>query len=480
MKQFFLRLSALALIVAPLATALPVQAATLTPGSLIKGPGDAVYYYAQDGKRYVFPNSQTYFTWYADFSSVQTISAGDLAEITIGGNVTYRPGVKLVKVTTDPKVYAVSSHGTLRWMQTEALATALYGTNWSAQVNDIPDAFFTNYTRGADIVNISDFSPATQTNTATSINVDKQLTNTEPQPPSTPNTPGNSTSTTDTLSFSVSHTIVQPGDTETLNATYNGTEAVSKIELFFNGSLIKTCTSISCSGDALVPSSGVSQSYIAQARLTKLSTQVVNQTITVPVETDGANLVRIQLGQESVASGQADSIVASTDASIAVLRIDIYLDGNNIESCANGARACSWSGAISGDVGSVHPVYARVTDTQGRIYTSPTSTITVGTNDTPNVSVAVAKTTIYVGETVDVTVTATNNDGIASIDVMKDGNVLKRCNGASPCTLTSGPWNTSGATLLFSGRATGSGGTIATSTARESVSVITPNSSGGY
>ena len=43
-----------------------------------------------DGKRYVFPNEATYRSWYSDFSTVQTITDKEPAQITIGGNVTYR------------------------------------------------------------------------------------------------------------------------------------------------------------------------------------------------------------------------------------------------------------------------------------------------------------------------------------------------------------------------------------------------------
>ena len=87
----------------------PVRAAP-TPGSLIKRPNhSAVYYFGADGKRYVFPNERTYKTWYADFNSVVTITADELADIVIGGNVTYRPGAKMIKIDTDPKVYAIST-----------------------------------------------------------------------------------------------------------------------------------------------------------------------------------------------------------------------------------------------------------------------------------------------------------------------------------------------------------------------------------
>jgi len=127
----------------------PAQAAA-SSGDLIKMAGNAsVYYLGADGKRYVFPNSTTYFSWYTDFSGVVTIPAAELQSYPLGGNVTMRPGTLLVKITTDPSVYAVEPNGMLRKIQSEAQAAALYGTNWNKRVVDVPDAFFTNYTVGA-------------------------------------------------------------------------------------------------------------------------------------------------------------------------------------------------------------------------------------------------------------------------------------------------------------------------------------------
>ncbi len=126
-------------------------AAACTADSLIRASSKTVYYCGADGKRYVFPNAKTYATWYADFSSVKILSDAVLASIPLGGNVTYRPGVRLVKITTDVKVYAVAPGGTLRWITTGDLATKYYGANWSKLVDDVPDAYFTNYRIGADI-----------------------------------------------------------------------------------------------------------------------------------------------------------------------------------------------------------------------------------------------------------------------------------------------------------------------------------------
>lgn len=131
--------------------ALPTAASAASVGELIKASGPAVYYYAADGKRYVFPNEKSYFSWFMDFSGVRTISDTELASIMIGGNVTVRPGTHLVKIQTDPKVYAVTMGGMLHWIESEAIATTLYGANWAQRVIDVPDSFFVNYTIGSSV-----------------------------------------------------------------------------------------------------------------------------------------------------------------------------------------------------------------------------------------------------------------------------------------------------------------------------------------
>ncbi len=138
------------------------EAATIASGDLIKASQPAVYYYDSNGKRYVFPNEKTYKTWYGDFSTVKTITDAELAAISITANVTYKAGVKMVKITTDPKVYAVAKNGVLRWIKTESAAIALYGADWNTKVDDVPDSFFVNYTVGADIASASDFDKAVE------------------------------------------------------------------------------------------------------------------------------------------------------------------------------------------------------------------------------------------------------------------------------------------------------------------------------
>ena len=131
-------------------------------GATVNDPCKAVYYVGADGKRHAFPNSQTYFTWYLNFNNVNELSSADMATLPLGKNVTYRPGTRMVKFTTDNKVYAVAANGTLRWVKSEALAVALFGLDWSKRIDDISDTFYTNYTFGADINSTADYNPTNE------------------------------------------------------------------------------------------------------------------------------------------------------------------------------------------------------------------------------------------------------------------------------------------------------------------------------
>lgn len=91
-------------------------------GELVRGESfDSVYYLAANNRRYVFPTEGVYRSWYNDFSNIRIINDQELYAMPLGGNVTYRPGYKMIKLTTDPKVYAVDRSGRLRWVINEQI-----------------------------------------------------------------------------------------------------------------------------------------------------------------------------------------------------------------------------------------------------------------------------------------------------------------------------------------------------------------------
>lgn len=129
------------------ASVLPASAAAPSDGDLIKASGASVYYY-MNGGRYTFPNEKTYKTWFQDFSKVKTLTDAELAAVPLKGNMTYRSGTYLVKITTDPKTYAVEPSGKLRHVPSEDVAKKWWGADWNKKIHDVPDAFFPNYSMG--------------------------------------------------------------------------------------------------------------------------------------------------------------------------------------------------------------------------------------------------------------------------------------------------------------------------------------------
>lgn len=138
----------------------PPHAHAADAGSLVKGPSAAVYYVGSDGRRHAFPNEGIYRSWYSDFSGIRTLSAGEIAALPLGSNVTYRPGSMMVKLESDPKTYAVDGGSVLRWVQDETVAAALYGANWNRNIHGVSDILFSNYEVGQAIADASSYSPS--------------------------------------------------------------------------------------------------------------------------------------------------------------------------------------------------------------------------------------------------------------------------------------------------------------------------------
>ncbi len=135
----------------------PLTARAASAGDVIKGETlSTVYYYGGDGSRYAFPNEKTYFAWYSDFSDVVEMTDSELAAIPLAGNIVYRPGSRWIKIQSDPKTYAVTPEGQLRWIETEEVATDLAGSDWNTFIDDVPDVFFVDYSVGTSLTDASD------------------------------------------------------------------------------------------------------------------------------------------------------------------------------------------------------------------------------------------------------------------------------------------------------------------------------------
>ena len=168
---------------------LPFANAAQAAGKLLKGSGPSLYYQANDGKRYAFPSEAVYTSWYPATADVSYVSDSSLANVPLGGTVTMRPGSTLIKIATNPRVYAVSRYGVLHWITNETVANAIFGASWNKHILDVPDTFFTNYIVGADVSDASMYSPSAELASAQTPDDNLRPVNFVPPAVTTPSTP---------------------------------------------------------------------------------------------------------------------------------------------------------------------------------------------------------------------------------------------------------------------------------------------------
>lgn len=416
--------------------------AAAAPGSLIKGSGPSVYYLGQDQKRYVFPTEATYKTWYADFSTVQTISDAELTTYPLGGNVTYRPGVRLVKITTDPKVYAVARGGMLRWIETEAIARALYGDQWARMVNDVPDAFFVNYRVTNSVHVVGDFSPTAERDTVTYIDMNRVQTPTPPPAPVT--TPPVSTTPPPATPIASSATIllqtspVAPayGSSITVQAEAQPHSA-NLVKLFFDNVLQRSCEYYLCSMSLSLPFVSSQSTFTARAEARFSDGSMTSSTILI-VPATGSRYISLQIPRNDLEPSSAREVIATATNGFTAHFFDIYLDGGVVQGCID-QQECRYTAPETSPIGTHHAIYIVATDANGQTFRSETRTLAVVANDSPVTGIMVGKTSILQGETVDVHVSAADNDGIQETRIMVDGTVVKTCS-LPICDAIVGPW----------------------------------------
>lgn len=125
---------------------------------LKKSDKNEVYYYAADGKRYVFPTTETYITWFRTIkiSDIQTFDLVKLYETPLGGNVTCRPGT-LIQTPTDPNIYIVTKNGHIRALADKTILDLAYDYKWQKMVLTVPNFYFTNYTVDKPVSDLAEF-----------------------------------------------------------------------------------------------------------------------------------------------------------------------------------------------------------------------------------------------------------------------------------------------------------------------------------
>ena len=143
-----------------LGAALPVGAVTIADGDLVKTASSSAVYYIQGAYKRVFPHYNVYLSWGypADFSTVKTVSASELAAYTDANAMPFRDG-SLFRGTAsslggkDKTAVFYVEGAKLRPVISEAVYQALFKDSSWAKVTWVPDDLLSkfNYDMGTNV-----------------------------------------------------------------------------------------------------------------------------------------------------------------------------------------------------------------------------------------------------------------------------------------------------------------------------------------
>ncbi len=150
--------------------------------------------------------------------------------------------------------------------------------------------------------------------------------------------------------------------------------------------------------------------------------------------------VSLASNKSIVHNDETVTLTATAHDNKAVTKIEIY-EGSAIRKTCVSTNNCSHSFTADANWNSdrTQTFTAKAYDAAGNTKTSHSVTITTRAfNDTikPVVSISTSKTSIKTGQQVTVYASASDNKGIAWIDVYQDGERIKRCNRTDTCNST--------------------------------------------
>jgi subtilisin family serine protease len=130
---------------------------TVYTGWFVRSPSfDTIYYLDEDLHRHPFWDAQTYFTWADTWDDTVWVTDATLSTLQLDAPLVPKAGVVLVKIQSDPSVYAVENGSDpwspiLRKIVSEQVAADMYFGAWADFVLDVEPTLFGRYQRGADI-----------------------------------------------------------------------------------------------------------------------------------------------------------------------------------------------------------------------------------------------------------------------------------------------------------------------------------------
>jgi hypothetical protein len=128
---------------------LPVEAANINNGDVIKLANDPAVYYVVDGKKVLMVNRAVYSSWSNimgdaenNFSNLKTVSQADFDDLPFGSNATVRPGTGLIKFNDSNDLFAVGLNSKLYKLADNNTKNKLYPTD---AIYVLTNSFRSNY-----------------------------------------------------------------------------------------------------------------------------------------------------------------------------------------------------------------------------------------------------------------------------------------------------------------------------------------------
>ncbi len=125
-------------------------------GDYVRSPYFNTVYFIdadEDGTlvRRPFMDAQTFMTWQSSWDVVGTVTDATLPTMELGGPMLPKAGIVLIKIQSDARVFAIEGDNTIRWITSESVAIANYGSNWADYVIDVAPTLMSRFSQGDDV-----------------------------------------------------------------------------------------------------------------------------------------------------------------------------------------------------------------------------------------------------------------------------------------------------------------------------------------
>ncbi len=121
-----------------------------------------VYYVAENKIAYGIPDEATFFSWFPSFNKIQIYPKGTIGNTVSKSILTIKPGARVVKFGTDPRLYTISKGARVRWIRDEETLRQLFGNNWESYLATLNAKRKSDYILGTDIKKTADFDRASE------------------------------------------------------------------------------------------------------------------------------------------------------------------------------------------------------------------------------------------------------------------------------------------------------------------------------